>query len=495
MKKIFLLFAVLLYNIINAQTISWSRQIGTTGDEQSPYTITDNQNNLWLFYYVNNSDKITHVVKYDANGNLLLDNTINNFFFTCIQSISANYFDFVGSSLADSVVLGNQVIATPQYIKGRMDLNGIYFNVMPVQLPNSSYNSSYQWSNFKFDQSENLFVAGTMSFQVLIGEYDHLRKGFHQSCFLKIDTNGFIQDTIAVSGLSHNYGIYILPISGGLTYCTSQHNNFRTDLIDANHDTLWTSDFAAGMIADASDNIYFMGQSSGSLALGNFNLSGNYFIAKKDAGHNYIWAHSLSSNTWMTSNIAYLDPSTQNFYVSGIINDTLLIDTIQYPVQTQSVYLISFDKNGNFLWLQTYSFQDSVYAAYPQSMTADSYNNRYLAGIFHNTIQLDNNYATAGKFDVYLMQIKDHPAVVFETDSSHSELSFSNPSDQVIKINLPAESGFTNVDLFDLSGNIIKNVNLKNDLTITSSTLSEGNYILRFNSKNKFESHMITVIH
>jgi len=290
--------------------------------------------------------------------------------------------------------------------------------------------------------------------------------------------------------------------------------------------------FRPSLTTDSSNNIYLACSFTNSAIIGETTITGNstasILIAKLDNNGNLVWAKAVGGNADDYGQEIMLD-SEKNVYISGnYFSNSLDFEghTIYNNGGLES-YLTKMDNAGNFLWAKSYGsnsddlFYHSVvdadgntFLTYGSSVSAytanlskianngatvwnkvipnagvkslslDSSQNLYCAGIFKNTINVDGfllqsisaNDVFFGKLDTYLY-----------TDEIDDQ-SFSIgpiPVNNDILISAKKEENFS-VSIFDLNGRkILTRNNLEKNARIDLSRLTPGTYILTISTQYK----------
>jgi hypothetical protein len=166
-------------------------------------------------------------------------------------------------------------------------------------------------------------------------------------------------------------------------------------------DTLY--DYATGVAADASGNVYscgiFMGNADFDPGPGTAILAGGVisgFASKLDSAGNYLWAKNVAATTNFGGSYAIglaLDASA-NVYVAGYFSATVDFDpgpgtmtaTVPGNFNNTNGFISKLDAMGNLLWVKTYGGSSQTQA---DKMHRDAAGNIYITGYFVGTADFD----------------------------------------------------------------------------------------------------------
>lgn len=114
------------------------------------------------------------------------------------------------------------------------------------------------------------------------------------------------------------------------------------------------------------------------------------FILKLDAAGNYLWSQLFGGTNYERSVALHVD-NFRNIIVSGYFNGTVDFDPgagtdIRTSNGMQDIFVLKYDKNGNYKWVNTYGGEFNDVGT---EVTADAWGNVYLGGTFSDTIDFD----------------------------------------------------------------------------------------------------------
>ncbi len=155
------------------------------------------------------------------------------------------------------------------------------------------------------------------------------------------------------------------------------------------------TDYGYSVALDKAGNIYVTGHYSGRV---DFNprsgtdtlkavAGSDIFLAKYDAGGNYIWARSMGGATSEGGYKVAVD-GNGGVYVTGHFTGLVdfdpgtSIDTFR-AIGSTDVFLVKFDTAGNYEWGKAWGNNGSDYG---HGVAADEAGNVYVTGYFYNTV-------------------------------------------------------------------------------------------------------------
>jgi hypothetical protein len=155
------------------------------------------------------------------------------------------------------------------------------------------------------------------------------------------------------------------------------HDAFVTKY-DAAGNLLWTrqlgtsvNDYSLGVSADGLGNVYFSGQTSGSLGGPNAG-SEDAFLTKYDASGNLVWSRQLGTSAHDTSYDVSAD-GVGNAYISGYTNGSL-----DGPnAGGVDAFVSKYDSSGNLVWTRQLGTSDDDWS---YRVSADEIGNAYVSG-------------------------------------------------------------------------------------------------------------------
>lgn len=142
------------------------------------------------------------------------------------------------------------------------------------------------------------------------------------------------------------------------------------------------------------------------------------FIMKLDAAGNYMWSQLFGGSNFERSVSLDVD-IFRNIYVSGYFNGTVDFDPgagtdIRTSNGMQDIFVLKYDKNGNYKWVNTYGGELNDVGT---EVTSDNWGNVYLGGYFSDTIDFDPGPGTLD-----LIAFADQDLFIQKMDSSGNML-------------------------------------------------------------------------
>jgi hypothetical protein len=334
MKKILLLFLLILIKQVNAQTWQWSHNFGCAND--SAY-----------------SNGVAH----DSSGNCIITGSfIGNVDFdpttgTTILSAPSYYLAFVskynsnGNLLwafklgASGQISGGNSVATD--MNGNIFVTGYFIGTVDFDPGSATYNLTAPYSH-----GGDIFVA-------------------------KYGPAGNLIWAFNIGGVG-NYG------NGGS--CVSTDNSGDV--------------FVTGFFQDTADFDPSIATISNLTAIGTSDI----FIAKYDFSGSYLWAFNLGSTSTSPSRCQSISADEQgNVFASGFIESAIDFDPgpgVQTltPKGYQDVFVAKYDIDGNYLW--AFNIGAATHGAQSIGISADTSGNAFVTGFFRGTQDFDPGAGT-----------------------------------------------------------------------------------------------------
>ena len=144
--------------------------------------------------------------------------------------------------------------------------------------------------------------------------------------------------------------------------------------------------------------------------------SADVFIAKYNAGGNYLWVLSFGSSATDGLNVVKTD-TAGNIYICGFFSGQTDFDpgietTLRDCNGMRDAFIAKYDQNGNFIWVNTFG-ADSLDEA--KDLAIDLNDNIYCIGYFQRTIDVDPSANSAlltsdGAKDVFIVKYNSEGA-------------------------------------------------------------------------------------
>ncbi len=271
------------------------------------------------------------------------------------------------------------------------------------------------------DTSGNIFVGGRLGGTANFGGKTVTGTGANNPIIGKFDSSGK-----AIWLDINNY-------SGGFDYmwsiCRDQNNNvYGTGTVNSGSSTFvekynnagtlrWDptpgSGGAEGIAADNSDNVYIVGQFSGSATFGSVTVTdagsgGSVYLVKLDSSGNFLWGKTINGNGSVTS-VDVVTDNSGNLYIIGQYNGTYTFDTITSPASTgiSNFYIAKYDTAGNIQWITTASDAGEWGPQWePHAIQIDPCGNIYVTGMFEGLAQFGTfSVNSVGDEDMFVAKV------------------------------------------------------------------------------------------
>ncbi|MBW6514871.1 MAG: SBBP repeat-containing protein [Candidatus Syntrophosphaera sp.] len=237
------------------------------------------------------------------------------------------------------------------------------------------------------DSQGNQYVTGLFWGSVEFGSVTLISADNYDSDMFvcKLDSAGNFLWAVSAGGIGHDRGTGIAVDSAGYVYVTGiftgavffgpfhLSSGGGSDIfvakLDQGGNWLWAvraggpdsmpdyyEDQSYGIAVDGAGNAFVTGQFLGSASFGSISLSssGTYdydiFVAKLDAGGNWVWAQRAGGSSWDRGRAVALD-SSGNVYLTGYINGSADFgDTVITAAGSYDIFAAKLDQGGDWLW-------------------------------------------------------------------------------------------------------------------------------------------------
>lgn len=420
MKKIYLLFALVISNFIDAQTptFTWAKQFSGLNDQQGQSVAVDGSGNVitvgefgdvadfdpgaGTFTLSPGSNYDAFISKVDAFGN-----------FVWAKQIGINT---TGDFAYDVAVDGSGNIYLTGYFNGTSDFDpgaGVYNLTAP----------SFQQEVFicKLNSLGNFIWAKQIG-----GTQQDWAYSIAVDATNNVYTTGFFS---GVADFDPGAGIFNMTSSGPTDIFVSK--------LDGSGNFVWAKQFAGGgtnfsvgrgISVDASGNVYTTGNFIGTIdfdpGAGLFNMthsnSQDVFISKLDASGAFVWAKQINGSG---SGGAYgkdIVVDGNNVYTTGFFSGTGDFDpgagtfNLTASGLARDVFVSKLSNAGNFVWAKSLAGNGS---ACGNGIALDVSGNVYTTGYFQSTADFDPG---AGTFN--LTSLSTNSAFMSKLDPSGNYL-------------------------------------------------------------------------
>ncbi len=385
----------------------------------------------------NNGTNSAFLAKYAPNGNLIwatqaLSDSVYSTGYGYSVATDASGNSIVTGSFTGIITFGNYQLSSVYdynaFFLVKYDPSGnVLWAKQSVTSIGNYYIQTYGYS-VTTDKNNNIYVAGSFSDTIWVGNYELTTAGQSAPFLVKYDANGNVlwaKTANTRSAKSSSSAISVTADSKGNAYLTG---SFTGDFLFNSHSlvslnvpsaflvkysgsgnvvwakqsdniTLVTSEASAtSVITDIVNNVYITGSFYDSVKFGSqilyspnyyYNSYGSAFLTKYDTNGNVIWAKQ--SSLGMSGNSLTADPSSYAIYL-GTTNN--LVDTT-FSFSKFSLHIAPWADNSSFLW----KFDTAGIAICGSALENAGYNNTtsicctsasglvylYMAGNFINT--------------------------------------------------------------------------------------------------------------
>lgn len=302
------------------------------------------------------------------------------------------------------------------------------------------------------DAQGNVYISGgfegSVDFDPSTGITTLVSNGKADMFFMKMDSNGNFLWANSAGDVQDDYGTSISISSNGNVYSTGVFegivdfdpsasilnlaSNGNTDVFvtkhDANGNIIWAKGFGANfddrvssIVCDANEDIYFIGEFSGTVdfnpgsGTANKTTAGGYdiFVNKLDSAGNHVWVNTFGSTATDYGYGIALD-NAGNIIITGSFRGTVDFDpsngTTNLSSTTSSyadIYVSKYTSSGSLLWARNFggSSNDAGVA-----ITTDTEGNIYTTGWFLGVVDFDpgsgvKNISTKGESDCFVQKL------------------------------------------------------------------------------------------
>jgi hypothetical protein len=225
---------------------------------------------------------------------------------------------------------------------------------------------------------------------------------------------------------------------------------------------------------------------------GTFNLTptgyGNSFIMKLDASGNFAWAKMIEgTDPDADFNLAFslgMD-AAGNIYTAGFLGGSADFDPGAGSVVLSNGYggtfILKLDAAGNFVWAEIINGDDINYTS---SMAVSPAGNIYLTGFFQYSADFQPGadsvkLTTAGDEDIFILKWSQGQSGIKNMNAGRINV-YPNPTYGIVNLGYSGHSAqYLNVKVYDISGLMISQDHLVENLAIDLSALDAGFYIIQ----------------
>ncbi|MDI6840536.1 MAG: T9SS type A sorting domain-containing protein [bacterium] len=327
---------------------------------------------------------------------------------------------------------------------------------------------------------------------IIAGETKSFGAGDADVYLVRTDANGNPLWTKTYGGANYDAAYSVGKCAGGGFIITGETRSFGAGgrevwllRTDANGDTLWTKTYGG-----ADDDV---GCSVIECAGGGFIIAGctwsfgagsaDVWLIRTDANGNTLWTKTYGGANFDVG-MSVHQCADSGFIMAGYYT----------PSSSEDVYLIRTKANGDTLWTKTYGGA-SRDLGYSVLECADG--GFIIAGLTWSF--------GAGRWDVYLIRLKDGPSGADETSDSQLPISdcqlsiYPNPFTTRVRIQWSeiSERERIGLKIYDLSGKLVKTIGVSagsREIAVNLEELPNGIYFVKMEAGKFTATRKLTII-
>ncbi|HPQ08850.1 MAG TPA: T9SS type A sorting domain-containing protein [Bacteroidia bacterium] len=220
------------------------------------------------------------------------------------------------------------------------------------------------------------------------------------------------------------------------------------------------------------------------------------FILKLNPSLNFLWAKQENQNTSnnpnynMRSGFKVSTNSNDDIFVLSYFNTTITLGNMDTYNGT-SLILVKYNSNGQYLLSEKVA--GMTLASYYTLHTNN--NSIVLSANFIGTVSVCQNTITATPNKNTYIAVMDKLTEIFSNEKLLQKINiFPNPANSEIYISNDNLFESLKYNIYDLTGKIILNGTVENN-TLHVNDLSNGVYLLKLSSNSQSEFFKVTIIH
>lgn len=368
------------------------------------------------------------------------------------------------------------------------------------------------------DYAKNIILGGTFNESISISGTELISAGDDDYFFAKynVDAN-FVWakraggESIEYSGLvsvdgSNNVYLTGEFVSENVTVDNTEYimaageGNIIFAKLSSNGEVLWIKSFAAsnhewyddvswptGIKTDLNGNTYMKGNFSylayfDDILLENPLSYFNKFIAKIDSDGNALWAKQITQprkNHQFDYNQFDID-NEGNVYFGVQAEDTLFfgVDFQYNPSSIHDLFIAKYSTDGNLDWVKTMQGNESSYSLI-SSVAVHNTTNVFVSGIFDRYLLIDNEELNSTNRHGFILMFGEDISGVNEIYNSVGVEIYPNPTKDKISISTKSSLKNARINIYSVSGKLIKTGIINNQNEIDVSNLQNGAYFTK----------------
>lgn len=446
---------------------------------------TDDDGNIYLLGSTDGSTSFRHptvIVKYDSDGNVLLDYYNDQNF--CDMKVVGDNIYFTGT------------INSPGYI------GDFYFEPISYGdafVAKSNINMEFEWAymaghsgstgdsygvSLYVSSDENIFITGNSRTDIIWESLSAYCMGGYIACcssegnFLWIGNDYDFYGDTPTDITGNNEKVFVSATNSKLNAFDISNGNLVTEMtlnsdvenicynatdnsliisqsadeliqlskLDDNYlETMWSIPFGGnsawahsiGMDIDQFGYQFNFGYASNQMDYFGQTINKGLFLARQNAAGNPLWVVQFSDaddlSTWVGDYIV-VDTVTNSVYITGMFYKPFEIPggPTLTPDFWGSIFILKYDFNGNYQWAFQEDFRSDIL-----SLTYDKQGHLFLSGTFSNTVNIGNTQlVSAGYDDVFIAKYNNDGQAIWAKraggeDSEWSGLLLTDGEDNI----------------------------------------------------------------
>ena len=278
------------------------------------------------------------------------------------------------------------------------------------------------------DSSDNIYITGTSQGANVFGK--NATSGTTDDIFVaKLNSSGVVQWVYAAGGTSRDRGRKIALDSSGNIYVTgyywstvdfgggnvTSNGNWDAFLLKLNSSGTfqWVksygsnyNDLGRDVAIDSNDNIYMLGNYSGTVDFGGGDEIGSnnadIFLVKFNSSGVFQWVYTAGASSFEDSRALALD-SSDNPYITGSFRDTVNFGGGNITAANlDDLFILKLNSSGAYQNIYTSNIFTTQKG---KGLAVDSSGNIYATGTFSGTVDFGGGNITTSGSDIYLLKL------------------------------------------------------------------------------------------
>jgi len=454
-----------------------------------------------------------YVAKYDGSGNVLWAKSSGGNAYDGAKAISADVNDniLLAGSFGSTIITFGSNILTNDTSDNSPDVFLVkYDSVGNVLWSKSAGGSSYdEATSVCTDPYGNIIVAGYFKSPVInFGDTILYKSGNIDVFIAKYNALGNFLWARRGGGSSNDMAPYVSSDADGNILMTGKfigQISFDTITLqgggmyvvkyDPGGNALWATNadgmsYATSVTTDNNNNILVTGVFVGGISFGALSLFGTgsscAFIVKYDGSGNLIWAKSVIGNADNTAKSVATDMNN-NVVVTGFFNGSSNFGPYNLiSPYGSAIFLAKYDGMGNILYAKSVggSYNDKA-----NSVATDSNDNIFVVGTCYSLFVIfgDDTLYNSGYGNMIIAKLSDLTAMVNELSDECGFITYPNPSQGALTVDLKNKITETKIFISDVFGNClwIKNYRDATSIKIDLSCQPKGIYFMEIISEGQ----------